>query len=332
MPSRHQCPRCAYDLSGETSRWAEACPVVGRCPECGLDFQWADVLVPSRWRLDGFVEHARGPFQSARWSWRTFWWLPAPWIFWAKVKLHHTINLWRVVLALLLGVLALHVLHVFFLSITLWRYAGAAPAVLGGATLTPPPAWAYASLFLYPIVVPEPTLAWTSVSGVAPTATCTGWALVPQHQWMHAMLLWAPIAILAWPLMFFALPITRRRAGVRWAHIRRAALYPVAVQIPLSLIALVAAAWDAAWSNVPSWLGARFGLFWGGPPRFDERLTGIVLALFPFWLGLWWLFAIRRGWRVSAAFLVWLLLQIAVALAAFIVCLIVSILATKQRW
>jgi len=40
------CPRCAYDLTGQAASWTEACPLTGRCPECGLDFEWGELLDP----------------------------------------------------------------------------------------------------------------------------------------------------------------------------------------------------------------------------------------------------------------------------------------------
>ncbi|MCA3005477.1 MAG: hypothetical protein IOD15_08950 [Phycisphaerales bacterium] len=38
------CPRCGYDLVGEVMRWQGACPLDGRCSECGLELRWAEVL------------------------------------------------------------------------------------------------------------------------------------------------------------------------------------------------------------------------------------------------------------------------------------------------
>jgi hypothetical protein len=38
------CPRCGHDLRGPQAGWGDACPLGGRCSECGLDFAWGDVL------------------------------------------------------------------------------------------------------------------------------------------------------------------------------------------------------------------------------------------------------------------------------------------------
>ncbi|MCC6677126.1 MAG: hypothetical protein IT436_08275 [Phycisphaerales bacterium] len=41
-----QCPRCAYDLSGQVAAWTAQCALAGRCSECGLDFEWREILDP----------------------------------------------------------------------------------------------------------------------------------------------------------------------------------------------------------------------------------------------------------------------------------------------
>lgn len=55
--TRLECPRCGHDVRGETLAWVDACPLEGRCGECGLDFAWRMLLgrrgqVPS-WSVEG---------------------------------------------------------------------------------------------------------------------------------------------------------------------------------------------------------------------------------------------------------------------------------------
>lgn len=38
------CPRCSYDLRGTMGDWSRACPLRGVCPECGLQFEWAEMI------------------------------------------------------------------------------------------------------------------------------------------------------------------------------------------------------------------------------------------------------------------------------------------------
>lgn len=44
--ARPACPRCGYDQSGLVMTWSASCPMSGTCSECGLEFQWRDVLKP----------------------------------------------------------------------------------------------------------------------------------------------------------------------------------------------------------------------------------------------------------------------------------------------
>lgn len=43
-PIEAQCPRCGYDLHGIFVSWRESCPRSGNCSECGLAFDWGDLL------------------------------------------------------------------------------------------------------------------------------------------------------------------------------------------------------------------------------------------------------------------------------------------------
>ena len=38
------CPKCSYDLRGTMGDWSLACPLRGVCPECGLQFEWAEMI------------------------------------------------------------------------------------------------------------------------------------------------------------------------------------------------------------------------------------------------------------------------------------------------
>ena len=57
------CPKCGYDQSGEIATWESACPMMGLCPECGLEFGWAQVFGQlNEWgsEVDWYAEHAEG--------------------------------------------------------------------------------------------------------------------------------------------------------------------------------------------------------------------------------------------------------------------------------
>ncbi len=60
-----QCPRCGYDLRGAVQSWRDACPLDGRCTECGLGFEWADLYTRPlhRWLFEH--QWRRRPVRSA---------------------------------------------------------------------------------------------------------------------------------------------------------------------------------------------------------------------------------------------------------------------------
>lgn len=72
------CSRCAYNL-----RMLQ----VPRCPECGLEFDWQDVLDKARWQSDFLFEHHwhRSPIRSYL---RTFLRSLRPGRFWSHVSIH----------------------------------------------------------------------------------------------------------------------------------------------------------------------------------------------------------------------------------------------------
>ncbi|MCZ6834720.1 MAG: hypothetical protein O7G85_03005, partial [Planctomycetota bacterium] len=39
---------CGYDLRGTMGDWTNACPLRGVCSECGLGFDWADMIGSSK--------------------------------------------------------------------------------------------------------------------------------------------------------------------------------------------------------------------------------------------------------------------------------------------
>ena len=111
-PPAVRCPRCDYDLSGPVATWTEQCPMEGVCSECGLEFQWADLLNPGRQKLSWLYEHARR-WWNLRAAWSTAIRALIPWSFWRRVQLHHRVEprrlaLWAPLLMFMLyAVLAL---------------------------------------------------------------------------------------------------------------------------------------------------------------------------------------------------------------------------------
>ena len=71
------CPRCGYNLRELTHR---------RCPECGLEFRWADVMDGANLRMNPLFEYQwrRRPVKSFLW---TSWRLLLPWRIWRDVSI-----------------------------------------------------------------------------------------------------------------------------------------------------------------------------------------------------------------------------------------------------
>jgi len=49
------CPRCGYNLRGTLDAWKDACPLEGRCSECGLEIEWGRLFVEGN--LPWLFEH-----------------------------------------------------------------------------------------------------------------------------------------------------------------------------------------------------------------------------------------------------------------------------------
>ena len=100
------CPRCDYDLSGVPASWRDACPMEGRCSECGLIVSWRELhrpeLVAPLWSF----EHARvRRFRSFWITARKALW---PRRVWVDMKLSAPIRARRVVLFALILILLTH--------------------------------------------------------------------------------------------------------------------------------------------------------------------------------------------------------------------------------
>ncbi|MCZ6835836.1 MAG: hypothetical protein O7G85_08690 [Planctomycetota bacterium] len=54
------CPRCGYNLQGVIASWESDCPMDGVCTECGLPFEWGELLCERRAVPRWCVEYARG--------------------------------------------------------------------------------------------------------------------------------------------------------------------------------------------------------------------------------------------------------------------------------
>jgi hypothetical protein len=281
---RLACPRCGYDLAGQAdaTRAANGGRLEGGgvCSECGLEFEWADVLDPWRTRVKGFVEHAeRAEFAAV---WRTWALALRPWVFWGRVRVEMALRPGRIVLWLILG------------PVLLWALGSLTAHVIGSTTPGPirPP---FVPSLAYYWIWPEEDLMYRRFS------------------WSHDPVRSLPVAFtgpfaagLLAPAVLLLLPDTRRLAKVRWVHVLRAAVYGMSWTVPvlglrgacraflaLHNLGLTRTRWSAA-AMSSGWIQAT------------EAIVGLAhgfwllwLAVFMAWIMAWWLFALRVGWRVE---------------------------------
>lgn len=98
--STSRCPRCGYDVRGVIDTWSDSCPLLGTCSECGLEYQWSQVLHPEKYEPLWCVEFlGAGPmWRSAIKTYRRSF---LPWRFWQELKMEHDVR-WRRLLAYVL--------------------------------------------------------------------------------------------------------------------------------------------------------------------------------------------------------------------------------------
>src|SRR6185295_18404627 len=89
-PAPPHCPRCGYDLSGAVATWSLSCPITGVCSECGLAFDWRNILDPKNRDVPWLYEHA------PRWwnigaALRTLAAIAISVWFWTVVRVHHRV-------------------------------------------------------------------------------------------------------------------------------------------------------------------------------------------------------------------------------------------------
>lgn len=218
-PLKHPraCPRCGYDFDGIITTWTDACPMHGTCSECGLEFDWCDVLGPLHRIPTWFLEH---PYRRA---WRTFMptyvrsLRPAP--FWRAVRITFPIMRWR------LAQFAAEILITFHLIVAYLSLAGAFGfgwfielIQHGNAEAS----WNVAKVIAWPYRDQMCTVSPKAGSGVAGMS----WFYVysPTDAGVLIALFWCVLM----PFAFLLLRRSMRSAKVRTVHLFRVATYSLA--------------------------------------------------------------------------------------------------------
>jgi hypothetical protein len=317
---RVRCSRCGYDLRGATSEWQDACPLDGTCPECGLAFEWREIFVERipPWCVEGGAGRIVPLRRVAATFVRTYW----PWAFWSSLSLAGPIR-WRRIVAYWIVIAAgLYAAAGGLAAREAWRYDRNRSQALMSAGLPAlaldlrPVAYAFAAP-ISPVALndpmdgrgapasvpmflpsrPSPLRAIEHSAGVAAQAAL----------WFLAMHGCAAIA-------FAALPVSRRRAKVRFAHVTRVAAYGAALVVAPAVL-LAAARWaDEAWFGGPSALALII-------PQAAATLAWIAL---PFLDLAWWSVATKRYLRMPHAWGVGLAVVIIGMLAPITIAFVVT--------
>ncbi len=262
------CPRCRYDQSGAIATWetAGACPLAGRCPECGLEFRWSELLCPARTIPWWSFEHASRPGVPVVEALVTAGFTLLPDRMWRALRLEHPVNLPRAAGASLLGLMLCHAAIAIMTFYRTHQNAGSTPATKLGALVFPYAQWQG-----------NP---WSSQQDT----------VTDEATWVLA--LWA----LLMPVGFLALQRTLAVVAVRWGHIWRIWWYAL---VPLAgvhmLFGLVATLASSPMLPRPQWTWG--GAYWSeiaisAGPR--TVVCGLALVLF-------WGMAVKRYLRLPHA-------------------------------
>ncbi len=311
---RPHCPRCRYDLSGPLSAWREQCPLNGVCPECGLTFDWPDLLRLDRQRDERFIEHTSKWWRLPRAAWRTWWRALYPPGFWRWVKIHHEVRprrmvVWLVIVFLFGWLVNGAVLSRIAARNAAWRLRPWPPTLWGFGDIQ---LWQYLEIWLAPAAGAQP-------AGWNPPGAINFWVVdilpLHGHLWPYTIR-WVLVSQAAWAFMMFVLPWTLHRAKVRPGHIVRAWVYSMSPLVVVAMLLVVIKI-----DNATLGLGWRVWLFapWGNAGAWFDRSWAIVI---PFavllWLCWWWYIVIVRHWRIERGRMVWSVLLLPVLLAGFI--------------
>jgi len=200
-----ECPRCAYDLNGEVSRWIESCPLEGTCPECGLTFQWRSIVSEKHRRPPDFFETATNRF--ARALLMTVWNARNPFRFWRWVRMEYPIAWGRIARVVLLTVVALHGI---FVSIAFVARVLLLPMNNGWLRLN--------------AGAPDVTVFFVAWPFHSPARNF--WGSPRFHfDFDHAWLAVATVSMIVMPFAFALAPTTLGKARVRPRHLFRIAAY-----------------------------------------------------------------------------------------------------------
>jgi hypothetical protein len=300
--------------------WTVACPLESTCSECGLDFAWAQVIgtryAPPGWCVEFAPTGWSLPWRSVR----TMAVSISPWGFWQSLRMSHEVRWGRLAGHVVLLVLPFYLLQAACNGLAAWIIWQ--DAVFFGAGPLPSPARVVAQSALLPwserspgsITYPAGTVGSRPfVTPFPPPARQldAGWGGLFDRVMLPLLL----GTTLLCPAGFLALPVSRRRAKVRAAHIHRVTLYSLTLLL-LPVGALV--------------IGPLYVRLMGRFGAPDPMPGPVVMAVYslPLLLVVWWSCAtgrylrMRHAWGVGLAVVI--IAVLITVLAAIIIYLLVS--------
>lgn len=294
-----ECPLCGYDQEGALAsfRGGESCPMRGRCPECGLDWFWGDLLHPAKQIPRWFAENTK------RWAvpvlFGTWWRALRPRRFWQQVLVTLPIRqnrlLWFAVVALLMMYLVASVSAA--LSAFVWNPR---MMLVGGVWVTQSDYQAAAWAAIWPIDLG---------AGYYSNSRPFGPTFFVAVLWFVFM-----------PLPFLVLRDTLMQVQVKRVHLLRICAYSLAA-LPFITLVYAGVILAATWTQQTVGWGAR-GTFqsmvWNAA-YFVIRAQWFILVLAGIWLGWFWSRAITQYLHLPNARTVVVLMMIASFLAATVI-------------
>lgn len=319
-PSREDisCPRCGYDQRGRMNTWDSDCELYGICSECGLDYEWADLLVPMRSPPGWCVEYTTGLIGSLRSGSLTLLMLLRPRKFWRELKMSHVPRWGRIVwLHLVLAFLAYLALScgVGLTSINDWFWR---PGQF--STISVSKGEVFTHTVLTPFSNGSPGT-YTILVGRAPAATRTlpipspreyTQMLLTINEEIRVLMLFAGSFILICPLVFLALPVSRRQAKVKWTHVQRITAYSTLLLWPLFIISVLTA-------------GGRAGWAWSSWTYYLLSIAPILCLLMTLYLLPFWSLATKHHLRMRHAWGIGLSIWVIALLGSVVIQLMVNL-------
>jgi hypothetical protein len=116
-----RCPRCGYNQRGVIVTWREHCPLHGKCSECGLDFNWAELLMPEKFEPRWCVEFARETIHLPAAAIHTACRSCRAWRFWSAIRMAYPVRPRRIAAYIMLLLAALLVVYLVQRSALAYR-------------------------------------------------------------------------------------------------------------------------------------------------------------------------------------------------------------------